>query len=174
MMGGAAIDADGEASHEPPPPPPPPVVMENDFLAVYVNPTTGVQAILDKVSGTNFSFRHEYLLYDSAVNNAYDFHPAGQARPLGPSPPVACAADAPRVTPPARSDPNHPARPGHPSTSATTTLPRPRPPLATSRGAQPPVRPERAPPPPPTPTPHPSPIHHPHPHIPPRPAGPDR
>ena len=43
-------------------------MLENDFLAVYIDPALGLQAVLDKGSGTNYSVTHSLLEYDSLVN----------------------------------------------------------------------------------------------------------
>ena len=58
-------------------------VMENKFMKVYVDLSSGIKAVLDKGSGVNYSFTHELMEYKSLVNDAYDFKVSGKARPLG-------------------------------------------------------------------------------------------
>ena len=45
-------------------------VMENAFLKVYIELSSGIQAVLDKGSGKNYSLRHELMEYQSVVNDA--------------------------------------------------------------------------------------------------------
>jgi len=41
--------------------------------------TSGIEAILDKSTGKNWSFSHGLMQYDSAINDAYDFKPTSAA-----------------------------------------------------------------------------------------------
>ena len=61
-------------------------VLENDFLKVFIDSETGIEAVLDKGTGKNFSFKHELFLYKSNETRmaAYDFQPAGPATSIGP------------------------------------------------------------------------------------------
>jgi hypothetical protein len=58
--------------------------LENQFLKVYIDTSLGVQAVLDKGTGRNFSLTHELVEYQSKLNRmaAYDFVPAGMATPV--------------------------------------------------------------------------------------------
>ena len=80
-----ATEAVVAQQRKPPPGPPKPemVVMENDFLRVYVDMSIGIQAVYDKGTGKNHSFSHTLMVYKSNVNDAYDFKPAGPATPVG-------------------------------------------------------------------------------------------
>jgi len=64
------------------------VVMENKFLKVYVDTSTGIKAVFDKGAGKNYSFTHQLMEYQSNVNDAYDFKPKGPATPVGAAPPA--------------------------------------------------------------------------------------
>eukprot|EP00658_Telonema_sp_P-2_P058738 TRINITY_DN4728_c0_g2_i1.p1 TRINITY_DN4728_c0_g2~~TRINITY_DN4728_c0_g2_i1.p1 ORF type:complete len:827 (+),score=171.69 TRINITY_DN4728_c0_g2_i1:274-2754(+) len=68
------------------------VVMENSFLKVYIDTAVGIQAVLDKGTGTNYSLTHQLLEYQSEVNDAYDFKPTGPAQPIGSSSVNSCRA----------------------------------------------------------------------------------
>ena len=52
-------------------------------MKIYVDTAVGIQAVFDKGSGTNYSFTHTLMKYDSKVNDAYDFQPTGPATPVG-------------------------------------------------------------------------------------------
>ena len=60
------------------------VALENKFLKVYIDTALGIQAILDKGTGTNYSFTHELFEYQSKKISmlAYDFQPTAMATPV--------------------------------------------------------------------------------------------
>jgi len=72
-------------------PPPAPIVLENKFLKVYVDPTRGLQAVLDKETDMNFTITHELYHYTAskesiAAGPAYVFSPIAPAvAVLGPN-----------------------------------------------------------------------------------------
>ena len=79
----AAVLASCAAGGDPtPPPPPPPVVsIENDFIKLTVNVSTGPIEIVDKTTGTVHPFKHELLVYRD-TGNAYTFQPDDDATPV--------------------------------------------------------------------------------------------
>eukprot|EP01060_Flectonema_neradi_P009613 TRINITY_DN16849_c0_g1_i1.p1 TRINITY_DN16849_c0_g1~~TRINITY_DN16849_c0_g1_i1.p1 ORF type:complete len:1010 (+),score=170.03 TRINITY_DN16849_c0_g1_i1:366-3032(+) len=66
------------------PPPPPLVSIENSFLKLVVNTTTGPVQLVDKTTGTVHPFTHELKLYKNSIGNAYFFSPTLNAEPILP------------------------------------------------------------------------------------------
>ena len=57
--------------------------IENSFLKLVVNVTTGPVQLIDKIREISHPFTHELMLYNG-VGNAYYFQPTGEAQPVLP------------------------------------------------------------------------------------------
>jgi hypothetical protein len=98
------------------------VVLENDFLKVVVDPTQGIQTVMDKATGKQYQLNHDYAVYDTvppgSAGDAYVWKPADEAQYLlrdDQGPPLNCtAADGWRQT--ANCDPHgsHDGQPNEP------------------------------------------------------------